>query len=149
MIDGVYCTKLNIISTPGGDVLHAMKNIDNGFVDFGEAYFSEIEFNKVKAWKRHTKMTLNLVVPVGRIKFVLFDDRMAGISIQFQEIKMSRENYFRLTIPPMIWVGCIRPETDIYRFTLFHKSINIGQYLSEGLGVNLPGANWLCAMILV
>ena len=47
MIDGVYCTKLNIISTSGGDVLHAMKNIDNGFVDFGEAYFSEIEFNKV------------------------------------------------------------------------------------------------------
>ena len=105
MIDGVYCTKLNIISTPGGDVLHAMKNIDNGFVDFGEAYFSEIEFNKVKAWKRHTKMTLNLVVPIGRIKFVLFDDRMPSNSIQFQEIKMSRENYFRLTIPPMIWVG--------------------------------------------
>jgi hypothetical protein len=45
MIDGVYCTKLNIISTPGGDVLHAMKNIDNGFVDFGEVYFSEIDFN--------------------------------------------------------------------------------------------------------
>ena len=105
MIDGVYCTKLNIISTSGGDVLHAMKNIDNGFVDFGEAYFSEIEFNKVKAWKRHTKMTLNLVVPIGRIKFVLFDDRMPGHSIEFQEIKMSRENYFRLTIPPMIWVG--------------------------------------------
>ena len=105
MIDGVYCTKLNIISTPGGDVLHAMKNIDNGFVDFGEAYFSEIEFDKVKAWKRHTKMTLNLVVPIGRIKFVLFDDRMPSNSIQFQEIKMSRENYFRLTIPPMIWVG--------------------------------------------
>ena len=105
MIDGVYCTKLNIISTPGGDVLHAMKNIDNGFVNFGEAYFSEIEFNKVKAWKRHTEMTLNLVVPIGRIKFVLFDDRMTSNSIQFQEIIMSRENYFRLTIPPMIWVG--------------------------------------------
>ena len=105
MIDGVSCNKLNIISTPGGDVLHAMKNIDNGFVDFGEAYFSEIEFDKVKAWKRHTKMTLNLVVPIGRIKFVLFDDRMTSNSIQFQEIIMSRENYFRLTIPPMIWVG--------------------------------------------
>ena len=30
---------------------------------------------------------------------------MPGHSIEFQEIKMSRENYFRLTIPPMIWVG--------------------------------------------
>ena len=45
MIDGVSCNKLSIISTPGGDVLHAMKNIDNGFVDFGEVYFSEIDFD--------------------------------------------------------------------------------------------------------
>ena len=105
MIEGVSCNKLNIISTPGGDVLHAMKNIDNGFVDFGEAYFSEIKFNKIKAWKRHTKMTLNLVVPIGRVKFVLFDNRMATNGIKFQEIIMSREKYFRLTIPPMIWVG--------------------------------------------
>ena len=59
MIDGVYCTKLNIISTSGGDVLHAMKNIDNGFVDFGEAYFSEIEFNKVNK--------LNEIQSFGRV----------------------------------------------------------------------------------
>jgi hypothetical protein len=45
MIDGASCNKLSIISTPVGDVLHAMKNIDNGFVDFGEAYFYEIDFN--------------------------------------------------------------------------------------------------------
>ena len=45
MIDGVSSNKLSIISTPGEDVLHAMKNIDNGFVDFGEAYFSEIDFD--------------------------------------------------------------------------------------------------------
>ena len=105
MIDGVSLTPLKIISTPGGDVLHAIKNKDYGFIDFGEAYFSEVEFKKIKAWKRHTMMTLNIIVPIGKINFVLFDDRLIHNEIQFQEIIMSRDNYMRLTIPPMIWVG--------------------------------------------
>ena len=37
---------------------------------FGEAYFSKIKFNKIKAWKYHSKMTLNLAVPHGKVKFV-------------------------------------------------------------------------------
>jgi dTDP-4-dehydrorhamnose 3,5-epimerase len=49
-------------------------------------------------------MTLNLVVPVGEIRFVLFDDREPTKS-QFQEIILSKENYCRITIPPMIWMG--------------------------------------------
>ena len=105
MIDGVSLSPLKIIPTPGGDVLHAITNNDYGFVDFGEAYFSEIEFKKIKAWKRHTMMTLNIVVPVGKINFVLFDDRLVHNKIKFQEIIMSRDKYMRLTIPPMIWVG--------------------------------------------
>ena len=38
MIDGVILTPLDIIETPGGDVLHAMKKIDPGFLSFEEAY---------------------------------------------------------------------------------------------------------------
>jgi dTDP-4-dehydrorhamnose 3,5-epimerase len=49
-------------------------------------------------------MTLNLVVPVGEIKFVLFDDRDAS-NTRFQEIIISRKNYCRLTVPPMVWMG--------------------------------------------
>ncbi len=105
MIDGVILTPLKVIGVSGGDVLHAMKNKDIGFIDFGEAYFSEVEPGRVKAWKRHTKMTLNLVVPIGGIKFVLFDDRMDDNETQFQEMVLSRDNYMRLTVPPMVWVG--------------------------------------------
>ena len=47
---------------------------------------------------------LILVVPVGKIKFVLFDNR-EGSNNQFQEIIISRDNYCRLTVPPMVWVG--------------------------------------------
>jgi len=104
MIKDVLITPLNIINTPGGDVMHGMKETDDSFCGFSEAYFSEIDFNAIKAWKRHKGMTLNLVVPVGEIKFILFDDR-EETSHQFQKIIISRDNYCRLTVPPMVWVG--------------------------------------------
>ena len=104
MIDDVIITPLEVIETFGGNVMHAMKKTDLGYADFGEAYFSEIEKNTVKAWKRHREMTLNLIVPLGKIKFVLFDDRK-GSNNRFQEVIISKENYCRLTVPPMIWVG--------------------------------------------
>ena len=104
MINDVLITPLNIIDTTGGNVMHAMKEIDVGFSGFGEAYFSEVELKSIKAWKRHRDMTLNLIVPVGKIRFVLFDDRKESDN-QFQEIVISRNNYCRLTVPPMIWMG--------------------------------------------
>ena len=72
MIEDVILTPLKIIDVPGGSVMHAMKKDDLGYSNFGEAYFSEIEPNNIKAWKRHRKMTLNLIVPNGEIRFVLF-----------------------------------------------------------------------------
>jgi len=103
MIEDILVNPLKIIETPGGNVMHCMKDIDNGFNGFGEAYFSNIFFKYIKAWKRHNKMTLNIIVPKGKIRFVLYDDR-DGKKI-FQEIILSTENFKRLTIPPMIWFG--------------------------------------------
>jgi len=104
MIKDVLITPLDIIDTPGGNVMHVMKESDVGYVAFGEAYFSEIKLNAIKGWKRHKEMTLNLVVPVGKIKFVLFDNRGESNGV-FQEVVISKKNYCRLTVPPMIWVG--------------------------------------------
>jgi dTDP-4-dehydrorhamnose 3,5-epimerase len=104
MIKDVITTPLNIINIPGGDVMHAMKASSVGYVGFGEAYFSKINNGAIKAWKRHKGMTLNLIVPAGKIRFVLFDDRNTS-NTQFQEFIISRDNYCRLTVPPMIWVG--------------------------------------------
>jgi len=104
MIKGLKVTPLDIIQTSGGNVMHAMKKSDTGFVQFGEAYFSNIEYQAVKAWKRHHSMTLNLVVPVGRVKFVILDDRMQD-KPELQEVIISMENYCRITIPPMVWLG--------------------------------------------
>jgi len=105
-LDGVLLTPLKIIDTPGGDVLHGLKQSDLGFNGFGEAYFSTVDKGVVKAWKRHHEMVLNLVVPVGAIRFVLFDGRPESTTLgKYQEIILSRNNYQQLTVPPMLWMG--------------------------------------------
>ncbi len=104
MIKDVVITHLDVIDTPGGNVMHAMKETSVGYAGFGEAYFSWVDEGAIKAWKRHKNMTLNLVAPVGEIKFVLFDDRDVS-NTRFQEIIISRKNYCRLTVPPMVWMG--------------------------------------------
>ena len=104
MIKDVIVTYLDVIDVLGGSVMHGMKGTSAGYAGFGEAYFSQVDKGAVKAWKRHKKMTLNLIIPVGEIKFVLFDDRDL-LNPTFQEVVISRKNYCRLTVPPMIWVG--------------------------------------------
>jgi dTDP-4-dehydrorhamnose 3,5-epimerase len=104
MIEDVLTTKLDVIDTPGGNVMHAMKETSVGYTGFGEAYFSQVDKGAIKAWKRHKEMTLNLIVPVGEIRFVLFDDREVS-NTQFQEVIISKDNYCRLTVPPMVWIG--------------------------------------------
>ena len=104
-INGVTTTPLSIIDTKGGAVLHAIKSSDYGYSGFGEAYFSTIEYNAIKGWKRHKEMVLNLIVPIGSVRFILYDDRKNQIN-QFQEVVLSiKDHYARLTVPPMIWVG--------------------------------------------
>ena len=104
MVNDVLITPLKIIETKGGNVLHSLKDKDTGFNGFGEAYFSEIQPGAIKAWKLHKDMTLNITVPIGIVRFVLFDERDKSTN-EFQELTISRQNYVRLTVPPMIWVG--------------------------------------------
>ena len=104
MIDGLIITPLKIIKVPEGDVFHAMKASDESFYGFGEAYFSCIKLGQIKGWKRHHNMMLNIIVPVGEIQFVMFDDRNSNEE-RFQEVVLSINNYCRLTIPPMVWMA--------------------------------------------
>ena len=99
-LNGICVTPLKRISVTGGDVLHVMKKSDHGYVDFGEAYFSLVEFGAIKAWKRHLQMTLNIVVPIGEVQFVLIDS--VGL---IREERIGEGHYARLTIPPGIWFG--------------------------------------------
>ena len=100
-MDGIILTPLKQIYNPKGNVFHAMKKSDDGFDGFGEAYFSTIHKNYIKGWKKHTKMTLNLIVPVGAIEFVIYNEDTK----KFFNVVLSQENYQRLTVKPGLWMA--------------------------------------------
>ena len=98
-MDGVTLTPLKQITNPKGDLFHAMKKSDEGFEGFGEAYFSTVHHNVIKGWKKHTKMVLNFVVPVGAIEVVIYNGQ------DFQSVTLSQDNYQRVTVKPGLWVA--------------------------------------------
>lgn len=105
-LDGVLLTPLKVIQDEKGSVLHALKNIDPGFSGFAEAYFSSVNKGIIKGWKKHLQMTMNLIVITGEIKFIAYDDRESSQTKKsFGTVTLSRNNYFRLTVPPKVWVS--------------------------------------------
>lgn len=97
-------TDLAVIPGARGSVMHVLSETAPGFSGFGEAYFSTVDHGAVKGWKLHREMVCNLVVPVGEVRFVIFDDRPGSVSRgRFQEVVLSPDDYRRLTIPPSLW----------------------------------------------
>ena len=93
--------KLKKIPVNNGDVYHALKMSDEGFCGFGEVYFSFIDVGTTKGWKLHSEMTLNLVVPVGEVLFVVLNEAQTYHS----EYRLGQDHYERLTVPPGHWVA--------------------------------------------
>ena len=106
-VDGVLITGLLQIVDERGAVLHHMRSDAPEFTTFGECYFSEMFPGAVKAWKRHRKQTQHLAVPIGRVRFVIYDDRDLSVTNGSLEIvELGRpDNYNRLRIPKDLWYG--------------------------------------------
>ncbi len=106
MIDGVIISPLKQIPDERGKVMHMLREDSEGFVGFGEIYFSCIYPGAIKGWHIHKMTTLNYAVLHGSIKFVLYDDRQGSPTKgEVQEIFLGSDNYCRVTVPPMIWNG--------------------------------------------
>ena len=101
ILDKIKVKSLNITKLPAGNIMRVLKKKELKKWTFGEAYFSKIKFNKVKAWKYHLKMTLNLVVPQGKVKFVFYSQK----DDVFRVIVIGEKKYSRLMVPPKIWFG--------------------------------------------
>lgn len=100
-VPGPVFTPLKQIIHPKGDVFHGLKHSDKGFEGFGEAYFTTVRHGQVKGWKKHRRMVMNLVVPVGSICLYLRDD-ITGKVIRFM---LGSENYGRVTVPAGYWMA--------------------------------------------
>jgi len=106
MIEGVTLTPLKQISDERGKVMHMLREDSSIFSGFGEIYFSCTYPGAIKAWHLHKKMTLNYAVIYGEIKCVLFDDRPSSKTRGcIDEYFLSPENYYLLTVPPLVWNG--------------------------------------------
>lgn len=99
-IDGSVFTALDRIQTEGGEVMKAMTANEATFAGFGEAYFSRVDPGAVRGWKLHTEMTVNVVVPVGHIRFVV----RHGDQFVIYDMGPNHQ-YGRLTIQPGTWFG--------------------------------------------
>ena len=106
LIEGVKITPLKIISDDRGSVMHMMRSDSPIFENFGEIYFSTIYHESIKAWHLHKEATLNYACVFGKVKLILFDEREKSKTFsKYQEIELSPQNYFLITIPPNIWNG--------------------------------------------
>ena len=105
-------TKLMRISVPRGDVYHGLKASDPSFQGFGELYFSRIDYQEIKGWEKHKRLTLNLMVPAGEVRFVVFaSDALSGKPTELcGDYRLGADvNHQRLTVPAGMWVafqGC-------------------------------------------
>ena len=133
-MDGVTLTPLKQITHPKGDIFHAMKASDDGFSGFGEAYFSTVNQGEVKGWKKHTEMTLNLVVVIGEIEFVVYDDN------SFYSVKLSKNNYQRLTVEPGLWLAF--RGVSVENMLLNLASIEHNANESENVDLDTFNYNW-------
>ena len=99
LISGVKVNPLKIIHNPKGNIFRAIKNSDKGFSGFGEAYFSSINQGKIKGWRKHKKMVMNLIVPNGEVGFHFFCDGKT------ESLLVGSSNYVRVTVEPNTWMA--------------------------------------------
>jgi dTDP-4-dehydrorhamnose 3,5-epimerase len=106
VVDGVQVVPLRRIPDERGTIYHMLKSTDPHFLQFGEIYFTTVYSGVVKAWHKHTDMTLNYACIFGRAKVALYDDREGSpTSGSVTEIFIGPDNYLLVSIPPGIWTG--------------------------------------------
>jgi dTDP-4-dehydrorhamnose 3,5-epimerase len=93
--------KLKKINIKNGKVLRVLRKTDKNFYKFSECYFSFVSYKKIKAWKKHKKMKMNLIVPVGTVKFIFYCEKIK----KFKKIIIGENNYQRLFVPGGLWFG--------------------------------------------
>lgn len=97
-LDNIFFKKKEIIKHTRGNLLKLFKKKKNENIFFKEVYCTWIKKNKIKGWKKHTKMTMNIKVIMGKVKFILSKDMKS-----FKKIIISENDKFLLTISKNIF----------------------------------------------
>ena len=128
-MDGIILTPLKRIHSPKGDIFHAIKKSDKGYNGFGEVYFSSIKKNNIKGWKKHNKTTLNIVVPIGKIKFVIYNQE----NNEFFSVTLSQDNFYRLSVMSGLWLAFKGIDSENMLLNLISIEHNPNESISKNL----------------
>jgi dTDP-4-dehydrorhamnose 3,5-epimerase len=134
-IKGLSLFPLKQISDERGAVYHFLKSTSPSFKGFGEAYYSKINESVIKGWKLHKSISQNFCVPYGKVRIVIYDDRL-GSSTKgvVNEITLDdNENYNLLNMVPGLWYS-FKCESD--GFALLSNIIDMPHTPDES--VTLP-----------
>ena len=91
---------LKKIKNKKGNIVKILSSKDKNFKKIKEIYFSHVKLNSIKAWKKHKKNNLNLIVVLGRVKFVFCNGKN-----KFRSMTVSKNLYKKIYIPAGVWFG--------------------------------------------
>ncbi len=129
---------LKTFNLKDGNLFKGLSKLDKNYIQFGEIYFTYILRNKIKCWKQHKKMTLNLIVLLGKVKFVIAKNKSRDLEkLEFDEIILSENKKQIITIYPGFWFG--------FQGIKYKKSLvtNIASILHSDKEVNKLAINQL------
>jgi dTDP-4-dehydrorhamnose 3,5-epimerase len=106
MIDHVVVKKLNRLVDERGYLMEILRNDDELFETFGQAYVSACFPGMIKAWHCHEVQYDRFCCLQGNLKIGLFDDRKDSPTHgQTQTIVIGVLNPCLVRIPPYVWHG--------------------------------------------
>lgn len=106
MIDGVIVKPLRRIVDDRGYVMVILREDDEEFRGFGQAYVSACFPGVVKAWHCHRKQWDYFCVVAGDAKIGLYDDREDSPTRgQTASVVIGQLNPALVVIPPLVWHG--------------------------------------------
>lgn len=133
-IKNIKKIKLLIFKNNKGNVLRAFRKQEDKIGKFGEVYLSWINKKAIKGWKYHKRMHMNLVVPVGLVKFVFYEDK------KFKEIIIGEKKYHRIYVPNRIYFAF--QNLSKQKSLVINYSNIIHQNKNETLNKNLKEINY-------
>lgn len=108
MIEGVSIKQLRRIVDDRGFIMEILRDDDEVFRGFGQAYVSGIFPGIVKAWHCHERQYDTFCVVSGNAKIGLYDDREGSPTRgETMAVVIGELNPALIQIPPLVWHGMV------------------------------------------
>tara|TARA_B110000977_G_C11074353_1_gene490633 strand:- start:1204 stop:1620 length:417 start_codon:yes stop_codon:yes gene_type:complete len=96
-----FQNSFEIKKNPKGDVYKILSNKSKIYKGFGELYITTLNKDSSKGWNYHKRMTLNLFVIKGKVRFFLKKNN------ELVKKTLSENKNDILTIKPKVWVKIV------------------------------------------